>query len=331
MMDAKSHLSRRRFVAILASLAAAPVVLRSEPARKPQTFDWQGIVLGAHAELRLQHYDARAAAGALERCLAEVARLESIFSLHREDSALVRLNATGRLEAAPSDLRAVLGEAMALAALSDGAFDPTVQPLWELFASHFARSGASPDGPDPQSIAAARRLVDWRQIDIDGASIRLLQPGMAITLNGIAQGYITDRVGALLREEGFRHVLVSMGESLALGPKWDGRAWRVAIADPSAPQSILTELPLSGGAVATSGGYGLAFDPSRRFTHIINPRTGRATSGWASVTVLADRAMLADGLSTALCAAPAGSAAAVLGGRGKAFVVPMGAGSPHWI
>jgi thiamine biosynthesis lipoprotein len=295
------------------------------------TFDWKGIALGAQAQLKLQHWDQRAAMAALEACLEEVARLEAIFSLHRTDSALMRLNAEGRLAYAPQDLRALLSEAMTLAELSQGAFDPTVQPLWTLFARHFSQAGASPDGPPPDAVAGARRLVDWRRIEIDGSQIRLRERGMAITLNGIAQGYITDRVGTLLRERGFKHVLVSMGEHLALGPKWDGEAWRVGIATPHAPGSVLTELPIRGGAVATSGGYGLHFDAGGRFSHILDPRGTPTMPHWSSVTVLADRATLADGLSTALCVAPAERATTLLEGRGRAYVVPLGGGAPRWI
>jgi thiamine biosynthesis lipoprotein len=154
---------------------------------------------------------------------------------------------------------------------------------------------------------------------------------MAVTLNGIAQGYITDCVGALLRKRGFDHVLISMGEDLAVGPKWNGEAWRVGIANPAAPGSVLTEVPVKRGAVATSGGYGYHFDGAGRFSHILDPKSGRATPQWASVTVLAERAALADGLSTTLCVAPAESASMLLADRARAYVVPVGSDKGHWL
>ena len=324
-------ISRRRFVSVLAVGGVAPLLARATLAATPATFEWEGIALGAQARISLQHTDEREAKAAIEACLGEVARLEAIFSLYREDSALTRLNVTGRLDGAPADLRELLSVAISLAALSDGAFDPTVQPLWALYARHFANPGAAPGGPDREAIAAAMRLVDWRGIGINGAAVSLREPGMAITLNGIAQGYITDRVGAVLRQRGFRHVLVNMGEHLALGPKWDGKAWRVGIANPAKPTTVLTELPLDSGAMATSGGYGYWFDAGHRFSHILDARSGQARTRWSSVTVVADNATLADGLSTVLSVLPPEAASTILSGRARAYVVPFGSGTPHWI
>lgn len=330
-MSAMSTINRRRFITVLAASSIAPLMSRGSLAAAPATFEWEGIALGARARISLQHNDARAANEAIAACLGEVARLEAIFSLHRPDSALVRLNTAGRLADTPADMRELLSVALSLAALSDGAFDPTVQPLWSLYARHFAEAAASADGPSASAVAAAKRLVDWRAVELDGTTVRLRKRGMAITLNGIAQGYITDRVGALLRQRGFRHVLVNMGEQLALGPKWTGDAWRVGIADPSAPGATLAELPLTGGAVATSGGYGYAFDRARRFPHILDPRTGKTSRQWSSVTVVADTATRADGLSTAISVAPAGSAPRLLGTDARAYLVPLGGGAPHWL
>jgi thiamine biosynthesis lipoprotein ApbE len=231
---------------------------------------------------------------------------------------------------APADLRVLLAEALALAELSGGAFDPTVQPLWALYARHFSSPGADPEGPAADAIVRAKALIDWRNVEIENAGIRLREPAMAITLNGIAQGYITDRVGGLLQDRGFDHVLVNMGEELALGPKWDGAAWRVGIANPAAPETLLTELSLSRGAIATSGGYGYHFDPAGRFTHILDPSTGAPARRWASVTVVTDRAAAADGLSTALTVAPAARASQILPHGAKAYVVSAGSDG-YWL
>jgi thiamine biosynthesis lipoprotein len=326
-----SNINRRRFIAIVAAAAGAGALPRRVLARGFETVTWRGVALGAQASLTLQHPDEGAAKSAIAACLDEVARLEAIFSLHQPDSALARLNASGRLDAAPADLRVLLAEALALAERSGGAFDPTVQPLWTLYAHHFSRSGADPQGPAFHAIARAKALIDWRRVEIEGACICLGAPGMAITLNGIAQGYITDRVGALLRQRGFEYVLVNMGEQLALGPKWDGAAWRVGIANPAAPQSVLTELALKGGAVATSGGYGYRFDAAGRFTHILDPDRGAPARQWASVTVVADRAAAADGLSTALTVAPAERVSHILPHGARAFVVATGSATGYWL
>ena len=324
-------LTRRRFVSVLAAATVAPLASSRSLAGRAQTFDWEGIALGAHARLCLQHPDEGAAKSAIAVCLEEVARLEVIFSLHRSDSALARLNACGRLDAAPAELRVLLGEALMLAERSDGSFDPTIQPLWELYARHFSSPGADPQGPPRAAIEQAKARVGWRKIEIDGAAIRLREPGMAVSLNGIAQGYITDRVGDLLRERGFQHVLINMGEQLALGTKWDGESWRVGIADPAQPGKILLELPVTRGAIATSGGYGYHFDGAGRFSHILDPGTGAPARRWASVTVLADRAATADGLSTALTIVPAERARVLLSNGARAFLIPEGSKSGRWL
>lgn len=324
-------LNRRRFIAILAAAGGAGALPRASFGLAPGTFTWNGIALGAEASLTLQHRDEAQARLAIEASIGEVARLEKIFSLHRPDSALSRLNLTGRLDEAPADLRLLLAEALRLAERSNGAFDPTIQPLWALYARHFSTPGAAPEGPGADDLAASLRLVGWQGVALEGAGIRLARPGMAVTLNGIAQGYITDRVGDLLRSRGFEHVLVNMGEPLALGPTFDGAAWRVAIADPAEAHRVLETVPLRKGAVATSSGQGCRFDAEGRFTHILDPKTGASARRFASVTVIAERASEADGLSTALSVATPDEATFLLGGRARAFVVPQGGGGGRWL
>jgi len=331
MTDAKSSskdINRRRFIAIVATACGAGTMGFTPGAR---AFSWEGVALGARASLTLEHYDEAEAKSAIEAALAEVARLERIFSLFRPDSALARLNRDGRIDDAPGDLRVLLAEALSVAKRSAGAFDPTVQPLWALYARHFSVANAAADGPGPEEIKNALRLVDWRKVVINGANIRLLEPGMALTLNGVAQGYITDKVGDLLRARGFEHVLVNMGEELALGPKQGGHPWQVGLANPKAPDRIMRSFPLVKGAVATSGGYGFRFDPAGRFTHILDPRTGACARRWASVTVLASRATKADALSTALSVTPPSSCASLLNEMTQAYVVPLGGGEGLWL
>src|SRR5690606_33904156 len=123
-----------------------------------------------------------------------IARLERIFSLYRADSDLCRLNRDGRHDAPPLELVELLSLAASVSAASGGAFDVTVQPLWLRYAEHFAAVDADPAGPALDDLLA---LVDWRGVSVDAGRVALARPGMAITLNGIAQGYITDRVADL--------------------------------------------------------------------------------------------------------------------------------------
>ncbi|MEQ1719270.1 MAG: FAD:protein FMN transferase [Hyphomicrobium sp.] len=321
-------MNRRRFLAISAAAAVVPGAARASPA---ETLRWHGVALGAEASLTLHHTDKALGLAALDACLAEIARLEAIFSLFRPDSALQRLNTAGRIDDAPADLRILVSQALQMAERSAGAFDPTIQPLWSLYARHFATPGASQDGPNARDVEAAHSLTGWRKVVVDGASIRFAQPGMAMTLNGIAQGYITDRAGDVLRARGFENVLIDLGETLALGPKWDGSCWTVAIANPVQPHQHATTFPLTRGAVATSGGYGLAFNDAGRFTHILDPKSGAPALRWRSVTVMAQNAALADALSTALSVVPEVAAPALLGPSAHAYVIALNGGAGRWI
>ncbi|HSA82367.1 MAG TPA: FAD:protein FMN transferase, partial [Geminicoccaceae bacterium] len=143
--------------------------------------------------------------------------------------------------------------------------------------------------------------------------------GMAITLNGIAQGYIADQVAAVLRRNGVRDVLLDLGEARTLGTGPDGRAWRIGIADPADPVRVLGRIDCSDGAVATSGGYGTVFDRDRQYGHLIDPRDGRTAAVARSVTVSAGEATIADAWSTAFALMTADeirAVAAAVGGLG---------------
>jgi thiamine biosynthesis lipoprotein len=122
---------------------------------------------------------------------------------------------------------------------------------------------------------------------------------MALTLNGIAQGYVTDRIAALLAAEGLGDLLVHMGETRAAGTRPDGEAWRAAIVGPGT--GLLREVTLAGRALATSAPDGTLIDRRRGIGHIFDPATGMTAAAWDVVSVSAPRAAVADGLSTAFC------------------------------
>ena len=302
--------SRRRVIRLAAAtsglgLAAAigAVAVRS-PSPAVSLHRWRGSALGADASVLIHGPDAERAAGLLSLALAEIDRLEKIFSLYRPDSALARLNADGQLPNPPAELVALLERARQWSALSGGAFDVTVQPLWRLYREHFSKPGADPLGPPESAVAAARALVDFRALEISAERIAFGRPGMAVTLNGIAQGEITDRVAELLRAEGLRHALIDLGEFRALSSHPSGRPWKVGIKDPQKSQSLLTKMPLTDRALATSATTGTRFDPQGRHHHLFDPSAGRPSRGLVSATVIARRARDADAFSTALLASP---------------------------
>lgn len=282
------QLDRRRCLTVLAA-SAAGLALPAGTSTAAPAHRWSGIALGAPAELVIRHDDATRAEGLIAAAIAEIRRLERIFSLFDPASALVQLNRTGRLDDPPFELVDLLDQAKAVHRATGGAFDPTVQPLWRLHADA-ALAGKS---PEPTALRAARAAVGMEALAVDTREIAFARKGMALTLNGIAQGYVTDRIADLLRAGGLAHVLVDLGEIRALGERSPGEPWRIGLG------TVDEVVSLTDGAVATSAPFGTVMDAEGAIGHIIDPRLGLPSAGcWQQVSVLHPRATIADGLST---------------------------------
>ena len=276
--------TRRRLIMISAALAVLPAAARAAPGIVRQ---WTGQALGARASIRLAHPGAEAIAA---RVMAEIDRLEDILSLYRPQSALSRLNRDGHLQAPPFELLECLSLAGAVHHASGGRFDATVQPLWALWAEAAVKGRR----PDSAIIEETRLRTGWGGVALDAEAITL-QPGMALTLNGIGQGYVADRVAALLEAEGLTDILIDTGELRALGGTPDGADWPVRLETGG-------RLALRQRALATSAPLGTTFDQAGRDGHILDPRTGRPTAAaWRAVSISAPSAAIADALATAAC------------------------------
>ena len=274
-------LSRRRFLTIASAACLGAGAARAKP------FRWRGIALGARTQIILDHPDAAALA---ERAQAEMSRLERVFSLYRAESDVMRLNATGHLEAPSFDLLACLAQARRVHEVTGGRFDPTVQPLWQVV----ARAASDGRALRPQEAREARALIGFDRVRFDAMAV-VMEPGQALTLNGIAQGYIADRVADLMRAAGVRDVLIDTGEISALGSGVDPAGWPVTLAGTS------RELTLRDRALATSALLGTVLDAAGTQGHILDPRDGALRPrGARQVSVSARSAALADGLSTGL-------------------------------
>lgn len=282
-------LTRRRLIAISAAMLVLPAIARAEA---PAARLWTGQALGARASIRIAHPDGEAIAA---RVMAEIDRLEGILSLYRADSALSRLNRDGHLDAPPFELLECLSLADGVHRASEGRFDPTVQPLWDLW----ARAAVGGGEPDEASILATRDRTGWEKVRIDEDRVRLA-PGMALTLNGIGQGYVADRVAALLHAEGLTDILIDTGEFRALGgrPAEEGKTgegWPISL-EPGGRVGLRER------ALATSAPLGTTFDEAGTRGHILDPRTGRPVrSPWRAVSITAPLAAIADAVATAAC------------------------------
>src|SRR6266545_4635564 len=255
--------TRRRFLRVVAAVGGLPLIIAAVRATAPkvQSHSWHGEVLGALSELTLWHPDAAFAKRTILRVRHEIARFERIFSLYRPDSEISRLNKAGKLMKPSSELRKLVEESQRLGELSGGAFDISVQPLWRLYEAHFwSHTDIQPDLV-ARARDVARALVDFRQIDCGAAAMGFARAGMAITLNSMAQGYITDAIADMLRNEGFKSAVVDLGEFRTLGRHPDGRPWRLGIRSGAASGEAGRTIELTDMALAVSGGYGTPFEP----------------------------------------------------------------------
>ncbi|OKO92029.1 thiamine biosynthesis protein ApbE [Bradyrhizobium sp. NAS80.1] len=292
-------LSRRRMIAITATALGSAFVSGSRIARAQGAVRWQGSALGAQVSIEIYHPDRAEAERLVGSCLLDVRRLEQQFSLYRQDSAICTLNRTGILVAPDPDMVALLEASLAFGDLTGGAFDPTVQPLWLLYADYFSSERPDPNGPPSEKLAEVLTRVGHRGLLVTPDRITLAHRGAAITLNGIAQGFATDKVVEKLRKAGLSTTLVNMGEIRAIGSRPEGGPWRVGLADPDRPGALTETIDLVDRAVATPAGAGFRFDATGRFTHLFDPTTGLSPSLYRTVSVVAPSATEADALSTA--------------------------------
>ena len=256
-------------------------------------------LMGTFVALTVVHESRDLGEEAMGRAFEEMVRLIRIFDRHRGDTAVTVLNRDGRLASAPPELNTVVERTLSFHSLSEGAFDPTVAPIVDALRSRAA------DGRSlslaPAELAELMALVDARQIRCQDGRITLGRQGMAVTLDGIAKGYIADRASEVLSACGVQNHLVNAGGDIrAQGSKGPGQPWTVAIEDPAKGGGYPAALSLRNRAVATSGSYEAYFDRRRVHHHIVTPTTASSPQTAVSVSVLAPTAMEADALATAV-------------------------------
>jgi thiamine biosynthesis lipoprotein len=292
-------MQRRRFLKILAA-GSGSLSLTKLQAAGLQAVHWQGYAFGAVGRFSLYTDKPNSAKKLLKTCFEEIQRLESVFSLYDHRSEICQLNRLGRLEDPDPAWFPLLNAIDRAHQLTKGAFDPSIQTLWQCYSRHYNQTSKLGHNPDPAALKSALDACGWEHLRYDRRFIQLKQPKAQISLNGIAQGYITDRVSHILKSEGYEHVLVELGETRALGPHPQQRPWRIAIPKPNLAESIHTVAELNQRALATSAANGSSLSNNRAVSHLIDPRNGIPATQWKSVSVLAETATEADALSTGL-------------------------------
>jgi thiamine biosynthesis lipoprotein len=286
------------------------VVAVGPPAPSPRAVVvFSGPAMGTRYSVRVVMLPGDAVASRRVRAAidGELALVDRLFSKWNPASELSRFNAHRSTE--PFAVSAEMVEAVLtagrVAERTRGAFDPTVAPLVEAWG--FGPAGRPPSAPSPDAIAAARARVGHAMLSADPArlAIRKSRPDVAIDLNGLAGGWLADRIASAIVALGYGDVLVDAGgEVSGRGCRADGKHWRVAVESPGgAGVSRGPVIDLDDASVATSGDYRNFWtdEAGRRRSHIVDPRTGEPiTQGLASATVVHPDGTWADALGTAL-------------------------------
>jgi thiamine biosynthesis lipoprotein len=269
----------------------------------PQRFEFEAPAMGTLFRIVVYADSAGAAEVAAQAGFERVRELDRCMSDYLESSelsALSRSAGSGRAVECSADLWNVLVRAQQFAEASQGAFDVSAGSVVELW----RRARRQGELPRPERVAAALESAGWvcLELDREQRTARLTRKGMQLDLGGIAKGFAVDAALDVLAEHGLERALVVGGGDVgAREPAPGARGWRVAVAPFDDPRASF-ELELRNAAVSTSGDRAQSFEvDGRRYSHIVDPRTGQALSSRVSATVIAADSTTADALATALC------------------------------
>ena len=269
-------------------------------AASPRTWSFSTATMGTIANLSVVASDSADVADPAYRALLSFHRADSLLSNWTDTSEIARINREAAASPVALDdaLARILATAETVHRESDGAFDPTIEPLvraWGFL-------GGTPHVPTAAELDRAAGVVGWSNVVLEGRTVRFRKPGIRIDLGGIAKGFAVDEAARLLDGDGVEAYLLDLSGNMVLrGAPPEREAWRIGIRDPLDRVDHLGTLGLRDVAIATSGDYEqFVAEDGRRYGHILDPRTMRPVEGMAQVTVVAPTAMLADAWSTAL-------------------------------
>lgn len=303
-------LSRRNFIARTRDVALATPLLSLVGCDTDEAGDlisFGGPTMGTTYSVKLAGLpEGRDPASLASEIDAVLESVNQRMSTYKPDSELSRFNNAdaGVWTSVSEDTMAVIERSRALHELTDGAFDPTVGPVVDLWG--FGPEPSRDRVPSAEAIEVAAETVGFAHVESRGGqpALRKQAPGVRLDLSGVAKGFAVDLVADHLKGQGITNYLVEVGGELrASGPGPKERPWRVGIEKPMLASGEIQEIvALNGQAMATSGNYRIFFEKDgHRYSHIVNPRTGRPVEhNLASVTVIAPTTLEADALSTAL-------------------------------
>jgi thiamine biosynthesis lipoprotein len=265
-----------------------------------QRFEYSQMAMGVRARIVLYADSQLTAEEACRAAFERISLLEGIMSDYQADSELMKLcaNAGGSPVKVSKELLFVLVKSKYLSRISDGSFDVTIGPLVKLW----RRARKTGVLPTEDEMAKVRKLVDWRKIIINGmaGTVQLELPGMLLDLGGIGKGYACDEAMAVLKKHGIKSALVELGGDIVVsGPPPGKTGWEIEIAN--APNFCTKKFFLAYRAISSSGDTEQFVEiQGRRYSHIVDPKSGLGLTNRTAVTVIGPSGTLCDGLSTAL-------------------------------
>jgi thiamine biosynthesis lipoprotein len=260
-------------------------------------FDTTFNAMGTRCEIRLYALSAEQAAVAARTVIADVERLEALYSRYRPSSFLSQINqvaAQGGSITVDAETSHLLNYAETCYRESGGLFDVTsgiLRRAWD------SQSGTL---PDPAYVKQLLTYTSWQRMKWQQPVLEFPEPGMELDFGGIVKEYAADRSATLCHEQGIRHGMVNLGGDIRIvGPHPDGRPWQIGISDPQQPDLPLRTLEIASGALASSGDYERCITiDGIRYSHVLNPFTGWPVRHLAAVSVVADYCVVAGSAST---------------------------------
>jgi thiamine biosynthesis lipoprotein len=293
---------RLHLVAAAFTAAFAAGMVRADTA--PMRFTFKETHMGTEFQIILYAPDEATARDAAKSAFARIALLDATMTDYQPTSELMQLCAKsgGDPVHVSDELFFVLSKAQETSRISDGAFDATVGPVVKLW----RQARRTHRMPDPGKLAAAKELVGWTNVVLDekAHTVQLLKAGMQLDLGGIGKGYAADEALAVLKKAGVTRALAAAGGDIAVsGPPPSAEGWKIAIAplkeDDASEGPVMV---LHDAAVSTSGDAEQYVEiDGKRYSHIVDPKTGLGLVGRMSATVVAPHGIVADSHTKIVC------------------------------
>jgi len=264
----------------------------------PKTVQKTESIMGTDVTITVVARNAQEGEAAIDAGMAELRRLDAMMSLYKDSSELTKVNLAagkGPVKVSPEMIE-VVEHAAKISALSNGVFDITIGPLVVLWQMRLKEGTVPTDG----EIARVRALVNYRNIIVDknASTIFLGKPGMIMDFGGM-KGYLADRVADIIKKRGITNAIIALaGDIWVLGQREDGSPWKIGVQHPREHDKTLAVLEFKDKYISTSGDYErFVIREKKRYHHIIDPRTGKPSTGVISVTLIGDKGSVIDPLT----------------------------------